>query len=98
VYARVATFEGIDPDRAAEEAENIRRVTESGEVPEALQKAKGVQILVDREHNQSLAIVLFDSEDDLRAGDEALNDMNPERGQGRRTSVQHYEVPLHLMR
>ena len=98
MFARVATFEGVDPDRAAEEAQNIRRMTESGEVPEALQNVKGVQMLVDRENNQSLAIVLFDSEDDLRAGDDALNNMNPEQGQGRRTSVQFYEVPLDLRR
>jgi hypothetical protein len=98
VYARVATFEGVDPDQAAAEAENIRRMTESGEVPEALQNVKGIQILVDRDNKQSLAIVLFDSEDDLRSGDEALNNMNPEQGQGRRASVQFCEVALNLMR
>jgi hypothetical protein len=57
-----------------------------------------VQTFIDRQSGKSLAIVLFDSEEDLRRGDEALNAMSPEEGQGRRTSVDFYEVQLNLIR
>jgi hypothetical protein len=98
VCARVPTFEGVDPDRAAEEAGNIRSQMEGADVPEGLEGAKGVQTFIDRQSGKSLAIVLFDSEEDLRRGDEALNAMSPEEGQGRRTSVDFYEVQLNLIR
>jgi hypothetical protein len=98
VCARVPTFEGVDPDRAAEEAGNIRSQMEGADVPEGLEGAKGVQTFIDRQSGKSLAIVLFDSEEDLRRGDEALNAMSREEGQGRRTSVDFYEVQLNLIR
>jgi hypothetical protein len=98
VCARVPTFEGVDPDRAAEEAGNIRSQMEGADVPEGLEGAKGVQTFIDRQSGKSLAIVRFDSEEDLRRGDEALNAMSREEGQGRRTSVDFYEVQLNLIR
>jgi hypothetical protein len=64
VCARVPTFEGVDPDRAAEEAGNIRSQMEGADVPEGLEGAKGVQTFIDRQSGKSLAIVLFDSEED----------------------------------
>ena len=38
-------------------------------------------------------MTFFDSEEDLRRGDAALNEMNPEDG-ARRTSVEFYEVAI----
>ncbi len=40
-----------------------------------------------------MVLNFFDTEDDMRRGDEALNAMNPEGG-ARRTSVEMYEVGL----
>ncbi len=55
--------------------------------------AKGFMMLIDPEKGQGLAISLFETEDDLRTGDETLNSMNPPgEGLGHRVSVEIYEV------
>jgi hypothetical protein len=52
-------------------------------------------MLVDPEGGRSLAIALFETEDDLRRGDETLNSMTPGSDlEGRRTSVETYEVAV----
>ncbi len=53
-------------------------------------------MLIDPDSGRSLAIVLFETEEDLRKGDEALNSMNPDPGDevGNRTSVEQYEVAV----
>ena len=50
-------------------------------------------MLVNRETGKGLGVTLFDSEEAMRRGDEALNDMNPGATE-RRTSVEFYEVPV----
>ena len=46
---------------------------------------------------RSMAISLFETEEDLRKGDETLNAMSPPgEGMGRRTSVEMYEVAADL--
>jgi hypothetical protein len=54
-------------------------------------------MLVDRENLTGLGVYLFETEEDLRRGDEALNAMSP-RGAGQRTNVAVYEVALHKQR
>ena len=49
-------------------------------------------MLHDPESEKSLAIVFFETEDDYRQGDEALNAMPTGDTPGRRTSVEKYEV------
>ena len=39
-------------------------------------------------------MTLFDTEEAMRRGDEALNAMNPPGASGRRTAVDFYEVPV----
>jgi hypothetical protein len=59
--------------------------------------AKGFLMLVDAQGGRSVAIALFDSEEDMRQGDETLNAMTPEREDiGSRTSVEMYEVAVDL--
>ena len=95
MYARVARWEGAD-------AEASRRVTKemqerAGDGPPPGVPAKGFTLLVDHESGRSLAIGLFETEEDLRKGDEALNAMNPsEDDTGRRLSVEMYEVAVDL--
>jgi hypothetical protein len=91
VYARVATFES-DPANVDEAISMVRSEVESGETPEGLEGAK-MLMLVNRETGQGLGVTLFDSEDAMRRGDEALNAMSP-GGTERRTSVEFYEVPV----
>ena len=50
-------------------------------------------MLVNRETGKGLGMTLFESEEAMRRGDEALNAMNP-GGTERRTSVEFYEVPV----
>jgi hypothetical protein len=50
-------------------------------------------MLIDRETGKGLGVTLFDSEEAMRRGDEALNAMNPGASE-RRTSVEFYEVPV----
>jgi len=95
VHARIATFEDVEPERVEQEAKAIRSMIE-GEArrPEGLEDVKGVLLLLDRENGRSMAITVFGSEEGMQRGDAALNAMNPEQGEGRRSSVQFYEVPL----
>ena len=91
MYARVARFES-DPTRVDEAIELVRGEVQSDEVPEGLEGAK-MLMLVDRQSGKSIGITLFDSEDAMRRGDEALNAMSPGDTE-RRTSVEFYEVPV----
>ena len=50
-------------------------------------------MLVNRETGKGVGVTLFESEDAMRRGDEALNAMNP-GGTERRVSVEFFEVPV----
>ncbi|MDQ3866813.1 MAG: hypothetical protein M3304_08280, partial [Actinomycetota bacterium] len=56
--------------------------------------ARGVWMLVDRRNGVGLGITLFETQEDLRRGDEALNRMSPGPGGGQRASVEVYEVAI----
>ena len=90
MYARVATFEG-DPSRV-DDAINMVRSQVQSETPAGLEGAK-MLMLVNRETGKGIGITLFDDENAMQRGDEALNAMNPE-GTERRTSVEFFEVPV----
>jgi len=54
-------------------------------------------LLADREAGRGLAIVFFAAEEDMRAGDRALDAMTPPTAAaGRRTSVEFYEVAVEM--
>ena len=91
MYARVATFDG-DPAKVDEAISLVRGEVESGDTPEGLEGTK-MLMLVNRETGKGLGVTLFESEDAMRRGDEALNAMSP-GGTERRTSVEFYEVPV----
>jgi hypothetical protein len=91
MYARVATFES-DPAEVDQAIEVVRSSVQSEETPEGLQGAK-MLMLVNRETGRGVGVTLFDSEEAMRRGDEALNAMSP-HGTERRTSVEFFEVPV----
>jgi hypothetical protein len=95
VYARVATFES-DPFRVDDAIARVRSEVESGETPAGLEGAK-MLMLVNRETGKGLGVTLFESEEAMRRGDEALNAMNP-GGTERRTAVEFFEVPVQTVR
>ena len=92
MHARVATFEG-DPSHLDEAISMVRGQVEAGDAPPGLEGSK-MLMLVDRESGKGLGVTLFDSEEAMRRGDEALNAMNPPGESGRRTAVEFYEVPV----
>ena len=94
MHARVATFEGVDPERVEKQVEQIREAMGSGSQPEGLEDVKGILMLLDRDGRKNVAVALFETEEGMRRGHEALNKMSPDFGEGRRTSVDFYEVPL----
>ena len=91
MYARVASFEG-DPANVDVAIGQVRSEVDSGSPPPGLEGAK-MLMLVNRETGKGFGITLFESEEAMRRGDEALNAMNPGGG-GRRTSVEFFEVPV----
>ncbi len=91
MYARVATFES-DSAKIDDAIELVRAEVESGNTPAGLEGAK-MLMLVDRKTGKGLGVTLFESEEAMRRGDEALNAMNPGASE-RRTAVEFYEVPV----
>jgi hypothetical protein len=89
--ARVVTFDGVSADRM----EEMQREMEGSERPENV-PAKEIVVLHDPEADKSLVILFFESEDDYRRGDEALNAMPAGDTPGRRTSVTKYNVAFRM--
>jgi hypothetical protein len=87
--ARVVSFEGVSPDRIAK----LKSEIEGGDPPEGMPPAE-LLILHDPEGERSLAIVLFDNEEDYRKGDEILDAMPGPDVPGQRTSVTKYDVAV----
>jgi hypothetical protein len=105
MYARVARFEGLDTSRIDEQIAEMKQqlsATGAGEVPEGappqvgtlMETVKRLVQLVDRDRGTAVGIVFCDTEEDMRRADEALNEMSPGEGQGRRTSADVYEVAI----
>ena len=91
MYARVATFQG-DPANVDAQISRVRGEIESGDVPSGLEGAK-MLMLIDRESGKGLGVTLFETEEAMRRGDDALNAMNPDGGTSR-TAVEFFEVPV----
>jgi hypothetical protein len=98
MYARIASFEGAgDVDQAVEAVK--ARVEENWESPPAgLEAAKEMWMLMDRENKKGIGITIYETEDELRRGDEALNAMTPPNPDGQRSGVSFYEVALRKQR
>jgi len=93
VFAGIATFES-DPARIDEAIELVRSEV-AGDTPPGLEGAR-MLMLVNRETGKGLGVTLFESEEAMRRGDEALNAMSPGSSE-RRTSVEFFEVPVHTV-
>ena len=89
--ARVVTFDGVDAERMAQ----MQSEMESGDRPDDV-PATEIVVLHDAEAKQALVILFFDSEEDYRRGDEALNAMPAGDTPGQRTSVARYDVATRM--
>ena len=90
MHARVATFQS-DPAKVDDAIEVVRDMV-AGEAADGLEGTK-MLMLVDRRSGKGLGITLFESEEAMRRGDEALNAMDPGPAE-RRLSVEFFEVPI----
>ena len=93
MWARVARFGG-DPADVDARVQRLRSALDAGSVPPELADAKFL-LLVDRQSGGMLGVTLFDSEEAMRKGDEAMN-AGPGNA-GNRSAVEFYEVPLHTL-
>jgi len=85
--ARVVTFDGVSKDRMDE----MKREMSEGDRPEGV-PATEILVLHDADAEKSVVILFFDTEDDYRQGDQALNAMPAGDTPGQRTSVTKYDV------
>jgi hypothetical protein len=96
MHARVATWEGGDPDQTRASIDQIKERAASGP-PEGV-PAVGLLVLLSDDGNKVLSISLFENEEDMRQGDATFNSMDPpiQDGMGKRTSVELFEVPVKI--
>jgi hypothetical protein len=93
MYARVARWEGGDAEAIRKSAEDMQSRVDQGP-PEGV-PSTGFTLLIDPDSGNSIAVGLFETEEDYRKGDETLNSMTPsENGTGKRVSVEKYEVAV----
>lgn len=95
MYARMATFSVDQATKIDGEIEMTRQYTQGGRLPDGI-PATGFLMLVDRDGGKVVEVLLFESEDDLRQGDETMDAMAPGEGSMHRIAVERYEVPVHL--
>jgi hypothetical protein len=89
--ARVVSFDGVTRDRIREMESEMR----DSDPPEGL-PAKEIIVLHDADAEKSVVILLFDSEDDYRRGDEVLSAMPAGDTPGQRTGVAKYDVAIRM--
>ena len=95
MYARVARFTGADAESLRKNVEAIRERSASGP-PEGV-PGKAFTLLADEENGTVVAIGFFETEEDMRTGDETLNAMSPPEGSmGSRSSVDLCEVKIQV--
>jgi hypothetical protein len=89
--ARVVTFDGVSKDRM----DQMDREMKEGSPPEGFPPAELV-VLHDPEAEKSLVVVIFETEDDYKRGDEILSAMPAGDTPGQRTSVTKYNVAARM--
>ena len=89
--ARVVAFDGVTKERIEELRREIGEQGRPDEIP-----ATEMMVLHDPDTERSLAILFFDSDEDYRKGDAALDAMPAGDTPGSRTSVAKYEVAIRL--
>jgi hypothetical protein len=90
MLARVARWEGGTADGIRAASEQMRSDISQGPPPGV--KSTGLTMLVDPDGGRVMMIGLFASENDLRASEAALKQMNPPEGLGTRTATEIFEV------
>jgi hypothetical protein len=90
MLARVTTFEGGTADGIRAAVEQLRSDITQGPPPGV--KSNGLTMLFDPDGGRVVFIGLFAGEEDLRASESALEEMQPPEWMGKRSSVDVYQV------
>lgn len=95
MYARVVRWQGAEADAVRETAAQISSDADQGP-PEGV-PAKGFLLLHDADGGNVMGITFFETEEDYRRGDQAMNEIDPPgAGFGQRVSVDKYEVAFEV--
>ena len=89
--ARVVTFDGVSKDRM----QQMKQEIEGGDPPEGMPSSE-LLVLHDADAEQSVVVIVFESEDDYKKGDEILSAMPAGDTPGQRTSVKKYDVAMRM--
>ena len=87
-YLRVVRFTDVDPDHLAQRLSDM----EPREGPPEGVKASGIKLVHDPDQRTAVVIQFFDSEQDMRDSEAALDSMPAEDTPGTRASVDRGEV------
>ena len=85
MYARVVRFTDAS-------LENIKERAEEGQGPPEGVKPKQVQIMFDKDQNTAVVVILFDSEQEMKDADAALQAMDTGETPGTRASIDQCEI------
>jgi hypothetical protein len=85
--ARVVAFDGVSTERV----EQLKRDMAEGERPEGMPSTEAI-VLHDPESEQSLVVLIFETDDDYARAHEILDAMPAGDTPGARTSVKKYDV------
>ncbi len=91
MYARVVRFTDVDPDHI----ENRLKVRVEEGPPEGV-PATGIQVLHDAEQRTAVVVQLFDTAEDMSAGEAVLSGMDPSETAGTRASVDRCEIKVDM--
>jgi hypothetical protein len=89
--ARVVSFDGVSSERMKALLGQMQAEEQPEDIP-----ATEIVVLHDPGAEKSVVILFFETEDDYRRGDAALNAMSADDTPGQRTSVAKYDVALRM--
>ena len=90
MYIRVVRFTDVTPERVQQ---LVSRIEESDGPPPGI-PSTGIQLLFDEAQGTAVVTQLFDSQEDMKTGDEAFRAMDAADTPGTRASVDMCELKL----
>jgi hypothetical protein len=90
MYARVVRFTDVDKQRIEETKAQIESGEGGGPPPGV--SPKEIKVVVDESQNTAVVILFFETEEEMRAADQALSDMDAGDTPGTRASIDQGEV------
>jgi hypothetical protein len=90
MHVRVVRFTDVSSERMDS---LLAQIDEAGGPPPGI-PTTGLQVLVDADQGTAVVLQFFDSAEDMRAGEEGFNAMDPADTPGTRVSVDRCELRL----